>query len=354
MIASRVTTTHLIALGVAVMVIIVSAEFSAEFQVNFAVPHPQPSQSGLSELMWIREHFGFDNQHIIIVVRDPTSYLWALAYDGGLIYFGNVLYLLANQTDYGLLNNPDPQIRSDYIGSWQRLWVYGVLQRINSGIYEVIVPSDLYKPDVLEMQSLIAVGEGLLQTRTMDSANISTLLEAWNLARTTNDFIGPSTPYLNINPLADCGAYSSWASTTSATSVRLAQNFTNASACSLHITTQEPEGATTYVTLNGTWNLATIAYFGFYFKGTANSSSAHSLNILLSSTADYSSYYYYEATDESLWGGSVNGVVLNLTQFQTKGFPDLSSISSIRFGTYSIDNTRFDYSLQYLMTATER
>jgi len=354
MIASRITTTHLLALGVAVMIIIVSAEFAAEFQVNFAVPHPQPSQSGLSELIWIRDHFGYDNQHIIIVVRDPSSYLWALAYNGGLVYFGNVLYLLANQTDYSLLNSPDPQIRSDYIGSWQRLWVYGVLQRINSGTYQIILPSDLYKPDVLEMQSLVAVGEGLLETRIMDSVSISRLLEAWNLAKTTNDFIGASSPYLKIYPLADCGAYNSWASTTSATSVRLAQNFTNASACSVHITTRQPKGATVYVTLNGTWDLSTLAYFGFYFKGKANSTSLHLLNILLSSVADYSSYYYYEAREESLWGGSVNGVVLDLSQFQTKGFPDLSSISSIRFGTYSIDNASFDYSLQYLMTATER
>ena len=204
------------------------------------------------------------------------------------------------------------------------------------------------------MQSLVAVGEGLLETRIMDSVSISRLLEAWNLAKTTNDFIGASSPYLKIYPLADCGAYNSWASTTSATSVRLAQNFTNASACSVHIITRQPKGATTYVTLNGTWDLATIAYFGFYFKGKANSTSFHLLNVLLSSAADYSSYYYYEARDESLWGGSVNGVVLDLSQFQTKGFPDLSSISSIRFGTYSIDNASFDYSLQYLMTATER
>ena len=341
----------MIVLGIAIMAIIVSAEFSAEFQVNFAVPRAPPSQTGLSELLWIRDHSGYDNLSVIIVVRDPSAYLWALAYNGGFIYFGDLFYLLTNQTDYGFLNNKDPQIRSDYIGSVQKLWTYGVLRQINSGKYVVLVPPDLYQPDVLEIQALTQVGGGVYSARQMTDAILQQLFAAWTLARSTNDILAAATPYITIDPVANCTSYSNWTSTSSTTLVQVAQNFTKLSPCSMHVTTKAAKDSAQYVKLYGTWNLMNEAYIGFYFKGTANSSGSYLLTLLINSAPDYSSYYYYNLIDQSLWDSTVRGVVLELSQFQIRGSPNLSSVSSIQLGIYSVEGGPFDYNLQYLVAA---
>jgi hypothetical protein len=334
------------------MAIIVSAEFSAEFQVNFAVPRAPPSQAGLSELTWIRDHFGFDNPSVILVVRDPSSYLWALAYNGGLIYFGDLFYLLTNQTDYRFLNNTDPQIRSDYVGSIQRLWIYGVPRKIDSGSYLILVPSDLYNPDVLEMQTLAAYGGGVLFVRQMTTDNLQQLFAAWAHSRSTNDILGAAAPYLAINPIANCTAYSNWASASLATTVRLEQNFTNIFPCSLSVTTKATKDSAQYVILNGIWNLANETYVGFYFKGKANSTGDFFLTILLSSTPNYTSYYYYNMIDAAMWDGTVRGFVLHLSRFQSRDSPDLSDISSFQFGIYSAEGGSFEYSIEYVVLAS--
>ncbi len=342
----------MLVLGIAIMVIIVSAEFSAEFQVDFAVPRSPPSQAGLSELTWIREHLGYDNPRVIIVVRDPSSYLWALAYNGGLIYFGDLFYLLTNQTDYSLLNNSDPQVKSDYIGSIQRLWIYGVPRKIDSGTYLILVPSDLYNPDVLEMQTLAAYGGDVFSVRQMTTINLQQLFAAWTHARSTNDILGAATPYLVVNPVANCTAYSNWASASSTTTVRIEQNFTNVFPCSLSVTTKATKDSAQYASLNGIWNLANETYIGFYFKGKANSTGDFSLTILLSSAPNYTSYYYYNMIGPGMWDGTVRGLVLQLSRFQSRDSPDLSSISSVQFGIYSVEGGSFEYSLEYLVLAS--
>ncbi len=342
---------RILVVGIAIMVIIVSAEFSAEFQVDFAVPRSPPSQAGLSELSWIRGHFGYDNLSIIIVVRDPSAYLWALAYNGGFIYFGDLFYLLTNQTDYSFLKNSDPQVRSDYIGSIQKLWTYGVLQEIKSGKYLILVPPALYAPDVLEIQALTPFGGGVLSARQMTSANLQNLFAAWTLAKSTNDILTSAMPYIAIRPAANCTEYSGWTSTSSTTTVAVVQNFTRYSPCSVHVATTATKDSAQYVTLNGIWNIVNEAYIGFYFKGTANSRGSYMLTVLLSSAPGYSSYYYYNVIEESLWDGTLQGVVLVLSQFQSRGSPDLSSISSVRIGIYSVEQGTFEYNLQYLVIA---
>ena len=341
----------MLVLGIAIMAIIVSAEFSAEFQVNFAVPRDPPSQTGLSELSWIRDHFGYDNLSLIIVVRDPSAYLWALAYNGGLIYFGDLFYLLTNQTDYSFLNNHDPQIRSDYIGSVQKLWIYGVLRQINSGKYLILVPSDLYQPDVLEIQALTPFGEGVYSARHMTPQGLQQLFSAWTLAKSTNDILAEATPYITIDSIANCTSYSNWTSASSRTNVQFAENFTKVSPCSIHVTTNAPKDSALYVKLDGTWNLINESYIGFYFKGTTNSSRTYWLTLLINSAPDYASYYYYNVIDQSIWDGTVRSVVLELSQFQILGSPNLSSVSSIQLGIYSLEGGTFTYNLQYLVAA---
>ncbi len=349
---SYVLTAHRVLLvAIAMMVIVVSVEFSGEFQVNFAVPWVPPSQRGLTELQWIRAHFGYDNLKVITVVRNASAYLWALAYVGGLVFFGDLLYLLANQTDYYLLNNSDLQVRSSYIGSIQRLWTYGVLRDIDSGKYTILVPFDLYNPDVLEMQALAPAGVNVLQARQLDPVAKRNLLGAWNLAISTGNFVRPLSSYVAVNSMAECAAYPGWVSTTLETTVRVAQNFTNESRCSLHIVTTVRAGETVYVVLNGTWNLATESYIGFYLKGTTSSRGNYQLNLLLNSDQGYVSYYIQTFTDVSLWDGNVHGIVRELSRFQTQGSPDLSSIHSTEFGIYSANDGVFDYALQYLITA---
>ena len=341
----------MLVLGIAIMAIIVSAEFSAEFQVNFAVPRSPPSQTGLDELSWIRDRFGYDNLSVIIVVRDPSAYLWALAYNGGFVFFGDLFYLLANRTDSSFLNNRDPQIRSDYIGSIQKLWIYGVLKQIDSGKYMILVPSELYRPDVLELQALTQFGGGVFAARQMTHENLQQLFTAWTLARSTNDVLAAATPYIAMDPVANCTRYSSWTSASSATRPTYAQNFTKLSTCSIHVATNAARDSAQYVRLNGTWNLMNEAYVGFYFKGTASSTGAYWFTLLISSGPNYSSYYYYNVLNESLWDGTVRSVVLELSQFQGHGSPDLSSVSSVQFGVYSVEGGIFDYNLEYLVTA---
>jgi hypothetical protein len=314
-------------------------------------PDP-PSQAGLSELSWIRDHLGFDNPHVIIVVRDPSSYLWALAYNGGLIYFGNLFYLLTNKTDYSLLNNSDPQVRSDYIGSIQRLWIYGVPGKIDSGSFLILVPSDLYNPDVLEIQTLAAYSGGVFSVRQMTTNTLQQLFAAWTRARSTNDILGAATPYLIINPIANCTAYSNWASASSTTTVRVEKNFTNVFPCSVHISTKATKDSAQYTFMNGKWNLANESYIGFYFKGKANSTGDFLLTFLLSSAPNYTSYYYYNLIDASMWDGTVRGIVLQLSRFQSRDSPDLSSISSVQFGVYSAEGGSFEYSLAYVVLAS--
>jgi hypothetical protein len=203
----------------------------------------------------------------------------------------------------------------------------------------------------LEMQALVPAAANIVQARQMDLVAKRNLLEAWNLAISTDNFIRPLSPYVAITPMAECPAYSGWASTTSATTVSVAQNFTNESSCSLHIVTRVKAGETIYISLNGTWNLATEPYIGFYLQGTTNSTGNHQLNLLLNSDQCYASYYIQAITDPSLWNGSVHGIVRELPRFQTQGSPDLSSIHSVEFGIYSANDGVFNYGLQYLISA---
>jgi len=259
--------------------------------------------------------------------------------------------LLTNQTDYGFLNNKDPQIRSDYIGSVQKLWIYGVLRQINSGKYVILVPSDLYRPDVLEIQALTQFGGGVYSARQMTPESLQQLFAAWTFARSTNDILAAATPYVTIDTIANCTSYSDWTSTSSTTIVQFALNFTNLSPCSMHVTTLAARDSAQYVKLDGTWNLMNEAYIGFYFKGTTNSSGSYWLTLLINSAPDYSSYYYYNLIDQRLWDGTVRSVVLELSQFQIRGSPSLSSVSSIQLGIYSVEGGPFGYNLQYLVVA---
>ena len=335
-----------------IMVIVLSVEIAAKYEVDFAVPRSPPTTTGLTQLEWIRNHFGYDNRSVIIVIRDTNSYLWALAYNGGLIYFGNLLYLLANQTDYGLLTNTNLEIRSDYIGSIQRLWVYGALQGINSGKYLIVVPTDLYKPDALEIQALSTLSGGVLRSRQVDHSYLQGLFESWNRAKSTNDLLGNISPYVNIYPLANCLTYSNWVSTNGVARVMIVQNFTNISTCSLHVIARVTGNAVTKIALNGTWNLLSDQFLGFYFKGTSNSTGQYYMEVTLKSSSDPNSYYYYNFTDKSIWDGAIHGFVLELSQFQAVGVPGLSSISAIDFEISSSEPGVFDYGLQYLMTAS--
>ncbi len=344
---------QLIGLALLALLLIVSLETAAKFQLDYAVPLPPPPKNGLSQLVWIRDQFGYANPNVIIVVRDTNSYLWALAYAGGLIYFGNLFYLLANQTDYGLLKSPDSAIRSDYLGSIQKLWVSGALGNLDSGKYSILVPSEIYEPDVLEMQVLRLLGGGILSVDQTSQSRIKQLFAAWTNARSSNDILKAAAPYLAIDPLVDCSTYSSVISTSSQVTINVASNFTDNSRCSLHVTTGTLPDAMLYATLNGkgTWNLTNESYVGFYFRGTTNSTRDYSFTILLSSAPEYSSFYYYTVADQGLWDGGVHGLVIPLSEFEAIGNPGLSSIDSIRLGVYTGQGGTFNYSLEYLVAA---
>jgi len=131
----------------------------------------------------------------------------------------------------------------------------------------------------------------------------------------------------------------------------VAGNFTGGTNCSLHVTARVEKRTTIPVSLNGTWDLLGQEFFGFYFRGTTNTTGSYLLRIFLASDQAYNAYYSYNYTDQGLWDGSIHGIVLNLSAFQTTGAPNLSSISLIEFEIDTAEGGMFDYSLQYLVTA---
>jgi len=325
----------------------ISAEIAIQYELDYAVPWSPPNANGLSELSWIRSHFGFFNDKVIVVVRDTSSYLWELAYDGGLVYFGNVFYLLTNQTDYSLLNNTNAVIRNAYIGSTQRLWTYGVLRNPDSRHYTILVPSDIYGPDPIERQVLSPIGGGVYSVKDVSAFQLQRLFSAWLSAHTSGDLINSARPFLTISPLVPCSMFSNWFRISSTERISVTEGFKTA-ACSLNVSTTVNGEAALYVQLSNQqiWNLQNYSYVGFYFKGTANSSSAHSLTLLLSGDTGFSSYFFYTINDASLWDGNVHGILLPLDSFGIKGNANLRAIESIDVGIYTNNGGTFAYGLE--------
>ncbi len=344
---------RVIAIALMCAIFAFSFETALRYEANYAIPWSPPTSEGISELTWIRETFGFDNLHTIVVVRDISSYLWALNYDGGLVYFGNVLYLMKNATDYSLLNNPDGAIRNAYLGSIQKLWSYGVLKNIHSANYSIVIPVQLYAPDPIELQALIQLGPGVAQARALTASTLDSLYNAWNLATSSKDMLTFASPFLNVRSLADCSTYTHWSSISTSTTFSLGGAL-GQSNCSLNAVTKAAPQGTLYLQLDlqGPTNLLNQSFLGLYFKGSAPSQGQTSLVILLSNDDGFLSFFSYTILDKGLWDGSVHGIVLPFFSFVSHGTPQWSSIRSVNIGVYSELGGTFTYSIGGLVTAT--
>jgi len=337
------------------VILVFSFEIAIRYQVNYAIPWSPPSKEGISELTWIRDHFGFDNLHTIVVVRDIASYLWALDYDGGLVYFGNLLYLMTNHTDYSLLNNPDGAVRNAYLGSIQKLWSYGALRDIRNANYSIVVPMQLYAPDPIELQALTSAGPGIAIARALTDSMLVSLYNAWNLAISSKDMLTAASSFLHVRTLIDCSTYAKWSAISRSTTLSVGNQLGHA-VCSLHAVSSAVAQATLYLQLNlgVPTNLSNQSYVGFYFNGTTNSKGRSALNILFSTDSGFSSFLSYSITDKGIWDGDVHGILLPLFSFGEHGNPQWSSITSIDVGVYTEAGGSYTYAFGGFVVATQR
>jgi hypothetical protein len=345
------------ALGVAFIftVLLLSFETAIKYQDNYAVPWSPPSSEGLSELTWIRNHFGYDNLRTIIVVRDIASYLWVLDYDGGLIYYGNLFFLLKNQTDYSLLNSSDGAIRNAYIGSIQKLWSYDVLQNLQKYNYTVVVPVQLYQPDPIESQALMPLGPGIDVAKNLTGSMLNVLFNSWNLARSSRDMLGAASSLLRVSPLASCASYPLWTSISSSVRLSIGSGVVGSN-CNVQADTNAVPQSTLYLqlSLSVPFDLANQSYVGFYFNGTTDSKGQSSLNVVFSSDMGFDSFFSYSFTDKSVWEPGLQGLLIPLFSFHLHGQPSWSSIGAIDVGVYSQLGGHYAFSFGEILVASPK
>jgi hypothetical protein len=344
--------TRVLAIALVLLTVVLSLEIAIRYERDYAVPWNPLSESGLSELQWIRNHFGYNNPSVIVVIRDLSSYLWMLAYTGDLSYFGNVLYLLNNQTSDPITDGASGAIRSAYVASLQRLSTNDVLRHVNASNYRILVPSALYGPDPIERQILTPIGGDVYAVRESSLAELRTLLSSWNSARTSGDMIEWASPLLKITPLVPCNNYSRWTPISNTEKVMVGHAF-NASNCSLHVEISVDGSGALYVQLAppSHWNLGNETYLGFYFQGAAHVRGTYSLTILLSKDNGFTRYYFYTLQEPSIWDGNIHGILIPLDSFDPVGAPLWTDLGSINVGVYTSTGGTFAYDFGYAIVA---
>jgi hypothetical protein len=121
-----------------------------------------PGDATYRQLVQIRDHYGFGNKSILILIDHryyESGSLWTSAVTGAEVFPGNLLSLLRG----------DPYRREIH------RWVYPDL----NGVREVLVPSTLYSPDSMEAR-LLSIGKvsGVPSYRVAGTFNVSSFLAA--------------------------------------------------------------------------------------------------------------------------------------------------------------------------------
>jgi hypothetical protein len=124
-----------------------------------------PGDAGYRQLVQIRDHYGYGNGHVIILIDQryfEQALTWASAVTGAQVYPGNLLSLLRG----------DPYRRD--LHRW--------FPPDMNGITEILLPSSLYSPDSLETGLLAsAVVPGVPIYRVAASFNASSFLTSVGL-----------------------------------------------------------------------------------------------------------------------------------------------------------------------------
>ena len=121
-----------------------------------------PGDATYRQLVQIRDHYGFGNRSILILIDQryyESASLWTSAVTGAEVFPGNLLSLLRG----------DPYRRELH------RWIYPDL----NGVTEILVPSTLYSPDSLET-SLLSTGKvsGVPSYRVAGTFNVTSFLTA--------------------------------------------------------------------------------------------------------------------------------------------------------------------------------
>jgi hypothetical protein len=121
-----------------------------------------PGDATYQQLVQIRDHYGFGNRSILILIDQryyESGSLWTSAVTGAEVFPGNLLSLLRG----------DPYRRELH------RWIYPDL----NGVKDVLVPSTLYSPDSMETR-LLSIGKvsGVPSYRIAGTFNVSSFLAA--------------------------------------------------------------------------------------------------------------------------------------------------------------------------------
>lgn len=337
-----------------ILIVLLVANFiivGVQYQVRYATPWSPPSEDALSELSWIRDHYGYDNKSIIIITRDLSFYMWALYKVGGLIYFGNLFYFLTNKTDYSLLKNNNIALRDAYIASLQKLWSYGILSISNkSSNLTILVPYHAYYPDPIEALVLKPKENGIFIVKPIKEDELKvlfTLHEEYSSKRDILSLVLKSNLYNNVTRLEKMLLPTNWeiySGNLNSISIRSDVGIKDFNS-SLKVKITINKEATWYLKFNNknSLGLENSKYIGFYFKGVANTTGKYALVIILGN--DFNSYLYY-VFDQSIWNGEVNGILLPISAFSIRGNPEIREIRSIFIGIYSEQGGYFTFNFE--------
>lgn len=161
------------ALPILALVVGASVLAAVSYQSRYSVPWDQPSAQALRQLQWVSQEYGYNNKSVILVVDGFNNYLWALGLTGLPIYYGHLTYLLANTTEYSLLNSQSESNRTAYIGAMQVLWVDGIVPNFQPNKYTILITANTYNFGPEDRAILQRVGPGVYEVKKMSSSVLS-------------------------------------------------------------------------------------------------------------------------------------------------------------------------------------
>jgi hypothetical protein len=333
--ADMLSATKILSLA---YVIVFSLNIAVDYQNNYLVPWSPPTEEGMREIEWIVNAYGYGNDSVIIVVREHNIFLWMLAQTGGFIYFGNLLYLLANKIEEKLLNSSDLVTRNAYIGARQRLWIDGVLENFNPNRYTIVVTEHTYAPDFIELQLLEPIHKGIYLVKKMSEQEIERWFNFWNEIKTSNDLVKAAKNILVTSVLDAGDTAENWFSWTPQVTIDIDPIIKKVGSGSIKVRMNLDGSTPLYVACENrvsSWNFSNEGFIGFYFMSNITLEQDVWLVIVLDvERAVFKSYYAYAVMDK-LESDTWHGLVISLNEFNSRGSPTLSSIRSIAFGISS-------------------
>ena len=129
----------------------------------------------MQQLQWVAQHYGYDNESVVLVINGFPNFAWEAAIAGEPEYFGHLCFLLANKTENAQLYSPSNN--TVYIGAMQELWVQGKIPNFQPSKYTILLTSATYEIQPAEMKILQNVGPGVYSVQKLSEAALRQWLE---------------------------------------------------------------------------------------------------------------------------------------------------------------------------------